>query len=119
MEAIHTYFKTYYVPNNRALILSGALNFEETIKKVNAAFGSYESKAMNHPIFPEEAPLTNSFKKEVYKATAASIIFQDIRGSSSLAHSAFASYDNASKKGSPNYVMNLGGYTDQYARTGC
>jgi zinc protease len=73
MEAIHTYFKTYYVPNNMALILSGDLNFEETIKKVNAAFGTYESKAVNHPIFPEEAPLTNSLKKEVYGPTSASI----------------------------------------------
>jgi zinc protease len=73
MEAIHTYFKTYYVPNNMALILSGDLNFEETIKKVNAAFGTYESKVVNHPIFPEEAPLTNSLKKEVYGPTSASI----------------------------------------------
>jgi zinc protease len=73
MVAIHTYFKTYYVPNNMALILSGDLNFEETIKKVNAAFGTYESKAVNHPIFPEEAPLTNSLKKEVYGPTSASI----------------------------------------------
>ena len=73
MEAIHTYFKTYYVPNNMALILSGDLNFEETIKKVNAAFGTYESKAVNHPIFPEEAPLTTSLKKEVYGPTSASI----------------------------------------------
>ena len=73
MEAIHTYFKTYYVPNNMALILSGDLNFEETIKKVNAVFGIYESKTVNHPIFPEEAPLTNSLKKEVYGPTSASI----------------------------------------------
>lgn len=73
MEAIHAYFTTYYVPNNMALILSGDLNFEETIKKVNAAFGTYKSKAVSHPIFPEEAPLTSSLKKEVYGPTAASI----------------------------------------------
>ena len=34
-----------------------------------------------------------------------SIVFQEIRESKSLAYSAFASYSNASKKDSPNYVM--------------
>ncbi|MDC1465527.1 insulinase family protein [Polaribacter sp.] len=73
MEAIHNYFETYYVPNNMAIILAGDIDFEETIKKVNNAFGAYESKEVNHPIFPEEAPLTSSLKKEVYGPTAESI----------------------------------------------
>ncbi|MDD7913978.1 M16 family metallopeptidase [Polaribacter ponticola] len=34
-----------------------------------------------------------------------SIVFQEIRESKSLAYSAFASYSNANKKDSPNYVM--------------
>jgi predicted Zn-dependent peptidase len=34
-----------------------------------------------------------------------SIVFQEIRESKSLAYSAFASYQGASKKDSPNYVM--------------
>ena len=34
-----------------------------------------------------------------------SIVFQEIRESKSLAYSAFASYSNANKKNSPNYVM--------------
>jgi zinc protease len=73
MEAIHNYFETYYVPNNMAIILAGDLDFEQTIKKVNDAFGTYESKEVNHPIFSKEAPLTSSLKKEVYGPTSESI----------------------------------------------
>ena len=73
MEAIHSYFNTYYVPNNMALILTGDLDFEKTIEKVNAAFGSYERKEVQHPTFSEEAPLTKSLKKVVYGPTSESI----------------------------------------------
>jgi zinc protease len=73
MEAIHNYFETYYVPNNMAIILAGDIDFEQTIKKVNAAFGTYESKEVNHPIFSKEAPLASSLKKEVYGPTSESI----------------------------------------------
>ncbi|WP_291868950.1 M16 family metallopeptidase [Maribacter sp.] len=73
MEAIHNYFETYYVPNNMAVIMVGDIDFDETIKKVNTAFGDYEKKEVTHPTFPEEAPLANSIKKEVYGPTAESI----------------------------------------------
>ena len=73
MEAIHNYFETYYVPNNMAIILAGDLDFEETIKKVDNTFGTFESKEVNHPIFSKEAPLTTSLKKEVYGPTSESI----------------------------------------------
>ncbi|WP_299436979.1 M16 family metallopeptidase [uncultured Aquimarina sp.] len=73
MEAIHGYFNKYYVPNNMAVILVGDLDFDATIKKVNASFGGYEKKEVTHPTFPEMAPLTASVKKEVYGPTAESI----------------------------------------------
>lgn len=73
MEAIHNYFETYYVPNNMAVIMVGDIDFDETIKKVNTAFGDYKKKEVTHPTFPEEAPLANSIKKEVYGPTAESI----------------------------------------------
>ncbi len=73
MEAIHNYFDTYYVPNNMAVILVGDIDFEETIKKVNDAFGGYESGEVTHPTFPAEAAITAPVKKEVYGPTAESI----------------------------------------------
>ncbi|WP_298506520.1 M16 family metallopeptidase [uncultured Maribacter sp.] len=73
MEAIHAYFDAYYVPNNMAVIMVGDIDFEETIKKVNSAFGTYKNKEVIHPTFPEEIPLAASVKKEVYGPTAESV----------------------------------------------
>ncbi len=73
MEAIHNYFNTYYVPNNMAVIMVGDLDFEETIKKVNDAFGDYEKKEVKHPTFNEEPVLLEPVKKEVYGPTAESV----------------------------------------------
>ncbi|WP_298480150.1 M16 family metallopeptidase [uncultured Maribacter sp.] len=73
MEAIHAYFDAYYVPNNMAVIMVGDIDFEETIKKVNSAFGTYKNKEVIHPTFPEEISLAASVKKEVYGPTAESV----------------------------------------------
>lgn len=66
MEAIHDYFNTYYVPNNMAVILVGDLEFDETIKMVNDAFGHFEAKEVNHPERPVEQPITAPIEKEVF-----------------------------------------------------
>lgn len=73
MEAIHSYFDQYYVPNNMAVIMVGDLDFDTTIAKVNDAFGDYETKEVTHPVFESEAPITAPIKKEVYGPTAESI----------------------------------------------
>ncbi|WP_459209387.1 M16 family metallopeptidase [Aquimarina rhabdastrellae] len=73
LVAIHEYFDKYYVPNNMAVILVGDLDFDNTIKKVNEAFGGYKSKEVAHPTRPKEAPITQPIKKEVYGPTAESI----------------------------------------------
>ncbi len=73
MEAIQTYFDKYYVPNNMAVILVGDLDFDETIKQVNESFGGYKSKAVTHPKFEAQQPITSPVKKEVYGPTAESI----------------------------------------------
>lgn len=73
MEAIHAYFDKYYVPNNMAVILVGDLDYEETIKKVNDAFGSYEKKEVTHPTFAKEPAITAPIKKEVYGPTSESV----------------------------------------------
>lgn len=73
MQAIHNYYDQYYVPNNMAVILSGDLEFDSTIQKVNEAFGGYESKEVTHPTFPEEQPITAPIEKEVFGPTSESV----------------------------------------------
>lgn len=73
MEAINAYFDKYYVPNNMAVILVGDLDFNATIKEVDAAFGSYVSKEVTHPTFEDQAPLTAPVKKVVKGPTSESI----------------------------------------------
>ncbi len=73
MVAIDSYFNTYYVPNNLAVVLVGDINFDETIKKVNDAFGHYKKKEVIHPQLPKEEPIVAPIQKEVFGPTAESI----------------------------------------------
>jgi len=73
MIAIHNYFDKYYVPNNMAMVLVGDLDFDSTIKKVDATFGGMKRKDVTHPVLPKEEPILSPIVKEVFGPTAASI----------------------------------------------
>jgi predicted Zn-dependent peptidase len=73
MIDIHNYFDKYYVPNNMAVVLVGDLDFEATIKEVNAAFGKFERKELTHPVLPKESQITEPIVKEVFGPTSESI----------------------------------------------
>lgn len=73
MVAINSYHDKYYIPNNMAIVLVGDIDLDETIKKVNQAFGSYEKKEIVHPELPKENPITSPVVKEVFGPTAESI----------------------------------------------
>ncbi|EZH75467.1 peptidase M16 [Aquimarina atlantica] len=73
MVAIHNYFDKYYVPNNMAMVLVGDIDFDQTIQKVNKAFGSFEKKEVVHPVLPKEDPITSPVIKEVFGPTAESV----------------------------------------------
>jgi zinc protease len=60
--------------------------------------------AKGDPFKPENMAASTLFNT-YFGSGLSSIVFQEIRESKSLAYSAFASYSNASKKDSPNYVM--------------
>jgi zinc protease len=60
--------------------------------------------AKGAPFKPENIAASTLFNT-YFGSGLSSIVFQEIRESKSLAYSAFASYSNASKKESPNYVM--------------
>ena len=70
MVAIHKYFDKYYVPNNMAMVLVGDLDFDKTIKMVDATFGKLKRKEVVHPTLPVEEPLTKPVIKEVFGPTA-------------------------------------------------
>ncbi|NER15598.1 M16 family metallopeptidase [Spongiivirga citrea] len=73
LVAIQNYFDTYYVPNNMAVVMVGDLDYDETIQKVDKAFGGYKSKEVTHPVFESEAPITAPKVREVFGPTAESV----------------------------------------------
>ena len=70
---INNYFDKYYVPNNMAVVLVGDLDFDTTIKKIDATFGKFEKKELAHPILPKEEAITAPIVKEVFGPTSESI----------------------------------------------
>lgn len=66
MLAINNYFDKYYIPNNMAVVLVGDLDFDTTIKKIDATFGKFEYKEVEHPVLPKETPLSGITTREVF-----------------------------------------------------
>lgn len=66
IKKVIEYLHTYYVPNNMAICLSGDFDMDETIKIIDAKFGSLESKTV--PVYnpPVEKPITSPVIKDVY-----------------------------------------------------
>ena len=88
-----------------------AKEYKETDTGGNVFFTDYDMVqtemlflAKGAPFKPENMAASTLFNT-YFGSGLSSIVFQEIRESKSLAYSAFASYSNASKKDSPNYVM--------------
>lgn len=62
---IQAYFKTYYVPNNMAIILAGDFDPEEAIKLAEQHFGHYVSKPIPPFKYKEQPRIEKPIKKEV------------------------------------------------------
>ena len=63
LKAIREFYKSYYLPNNMAIILSGDFNADELIKKIEAAFSGFQSgnipkRTVNSPFTPTEGPIS-------------------------------------------------------------
>jgi zinc protease len=52
---ITNYFNTYYVPNNCAIVISGDVDPDQTMKLIDKYFGSWQNKAV--PTFVKAAPV--------------------------------------------------------------
>jgi len=88
-----------------------AKEYKETETGGNVFFTNYDMVqtelmflAKGAPFKPENMAASTLFNT-YFGSGLSSIVFQEIRESKSLAYSAFASYSNASKKDSPNYIM--------------
>ena len=66
MVDINDYFNKYYVPNNMAIVLVGDLDFDTTIKKIDATFGQMKYKEIEHPTLPIEEPIKGEVIREVF-----------------------------------------------------
>jgi len=71
---INDYYKTYYVPNNMAICLSGDFNPDSVIKIIQQKFAGFKSKPV--PVFTPavEDPITKPIVKEVFGPNAEQLI---------------------------------------------
>lgn len=73
IKKVIDYYKTYYVPNNMAMCLSGDFDPDEMIRLIDREFGKLPAKEV--PMFtpPEEKPIEQPIVKEVYGPDAESV----------------------------------------------
>lgn len=65
LENIEDYFDTYYVPNNMAICISGAINISETIAVIDAYFSKWEPKPLPETKKWKEKPIKGIERVEV------------------------------------------------------
>ena len=71
---IKNYFKTWYVPNNMAICLSGDFDPDETIATIDKYFGTLQPNPELPKLqFGEEAPITQPVVREVFGPEAENI----------------------------------------------
>ena len=73
LREIRKYFKTYYVPNNMAVVLSGDFNPDEVISKIDKVFSYMEYKDVPKYTFEKEDPITAPIVREVVGPDAESV----------------------------------------------
>ena len=67
MVNIHKYWDKYYVANNMAIIMSGDLNYDETIQKIDKYFGNLrKDDNLSHPTFDKEKPIKKPKSADVF-----------------------------------------------------
>ncbi|MEH6304932.1 insulinase family protein [Olivibacter sp. CPCC 100613] len=72
--AIRDYYRTYYVPNNMAIIMSGDFNPDLVIKKIDTQFSFMKEKEIPPYHFESEAEIKAPINKDVLGPTPESIM---------------------------------------------
>ena len=75
MKKIMEYFTTYYVPNNMAVIITGDVDPDKTLKEIEQKFAYMQTKPVPTFTFAPEAPITAPIVKDVYGPDAENIMF--------------------------------------------
>jgi predicted Zn-dependent peptidase len=75
MENIMEFYRTWYVPNNMSVILSGDIDYNEAIKLVDATFGQYKAQDLPEIKHPVQNPLESPIEKHVYGPDAEFVRF--------------------------------------------
>jgi predicted Zn-dependent peptidase len=70
---VKNFFKTYYVPNNMAIIMAGDFNPDECIALIDKYFGQMKYSPLPEFKFEQENPITSPIIKEVVGKDAESV----------------------------------------------
>ncbi len=73
LQKLIDYRKTYYVPNNMAICLSGDFNPDQVIRMIDSTFGSWPAKDVPAYVPPREDPIERPIVKEVVGPEAESV----------------------------------------------
>jgi predicted Zn-dependent peptidase len=57
---IHRFYKTYYVPNNMAIAISGAIDIEQTVRTIDRHFSAWKRRDLPEPREWEETPMAHN-----------------------------------------------------------
>ncbi len=57
LKAVRTYYDTYYVPNNMAIIISGSIDRDKTIALIDEHFSRWQARELPEPRVYQELPL--------------------------------------------------------------
>ena len=66
LQEFKDYFKTWYGPDNAALVVAGDIDSEKTKELIKQYFGEIPSRPAPKRNFPEEAPITETIKAKFY-----------------------------------------------------
>ncbi len=70
---IKKYFDAYYVPNNMAIALSGDIDFDQTIRMIDAHFGKLQKRSAPAFQVAQEQPIAKPIVKEVTGPSAENV----------------------------------------------
>ncbi len=66
LQEFKDYFKTWYGPDNAALVVAGDIDSEKTKELIKQYFGEIPSRPAPKRNFPEEAPITETIEAKFY-----------------------------------------------------
>lgn len=70
LKAIRTFYNSYYVPNNMAIVMAGDFDPDEVVKKIDEKFAYWQPKPVQEYKPAPESPIATPVVKEVYGPSA-------------------------------------------------